>query len=54
MDGFVELSESQAAGPLVLLVLDGRTDTVSESVDVHTSREGLISITIDKNNMKGQ
>ncbi|CDQ62282.1 unnamed protein product [Oncorhynchus mykiss] len=53
VDGFVELSESQAAGPLVLLVLDGRTETISASVDVSNSREGLLSITIDKNNMKG-
>lgn len=54
VDGFVELSESHAAGPLVLLVLDGRTETISASVDVSNSREGLISITIYKNNMKGQ
>ncbi|XP_010887130.3 uncharacterized protein si:ch211-183d21.1 [Esox lucius] len=52
-DGFVELSKSQAAGPFVLLVLDGRTDTVSESVDVHTSGGGLVHITIDKKKMKG-
>ncbi|KAL0984327.1 hypothetical protein UPYG_G00140000 [Umbra pygmaea] len=52
-DGFVELSQYQAAGPLVLLVLDGRTDTVSESVDVQLTRGDLISITIDKNKMKG-
>ncbi|XP_028989884.1 uncharacterized protein si:ch211-183d21.1 [Betta splendens] len=55
VDGFVELSEAPAAAPLALVVLDGRTDTVSVSVDVKTesSRNGLISTSIDKSFMKG-
>ncbi|KAM6951009.1 uncharacterized protein FYW47_014518 [Aplochiton taeniatus] len=53
VDGFVELTESQAAGPLVLVVLDGSTDKVSMSVDIDTSRKGMISITADRNYMKG-
>lgn len=53
VDGFVELSEAQALGDLVLVVLDGRTDKVSVSVDVDTSRSGMISIFIGKNHMKG-
>ncbi|XP_069011891.1 uncharacterized protein [Embiotoca jacksoni] len=55
VDGFVELTEAPAAGPLVLVVLDGRTDRVSVGVevDVETSRNGLISVTIEKNYMKG-
>lgn len=53
VDGLVELTE--AAGPLVLVVWDGRTDrvSVSVSVDVGASRNGLISVTIEKNYMKG-
>lgn len=56
VDGFVELTEAPAAGPLVLVVLDGKTDRVSVSVDVGAtpSRNGLISMTIEKNYMKGQ
>lgn len=56
VDGFVELTEAPAAGPLVLVVLDGRTDRVSVSVDVNvdTSSNGLISMTIEKTYMKGQ
>ncbi|XP_067344648.1 uncharacterized protein si:ch211-183d21.1 [Channa argus] len=55
VDGFVELTEASAAGPLVLVVLDGKTDRVSVSVDVNvdTSRNGLISMTIEKKYMKG-
>ncbi|KAG8009119.1 hypothetical protein GBF38_011733 [Nibea albiflora] len=55
VDGFVELTEAPAAGPLVLVVLDGKTDRVSVSVDVGvtTTRNGLISTIIDKNYMKG-
>ncbi|XP_035518578.1 uncharacterized protein si:ch211-183d21.1 [Morone saxatilis] len=57
VDGFVELTEAPTAGPLVLVVLDGKTDRVSVSVSVDvgltTSRSGLISMTIDKNYMKG-
>uniref|UniRef100_A0AAQ4Q128 LTD domain-containing protein n=3 Tax=Gasterosteus aculeatus TaxID=69293 RepID=A0AAQ4Q128_GASAC len=55
VDGFVELTEAPAAGPLVLVVLDGRTDRVSVSVDVNvdTSSNGLISMTIEKTYMKG-
>lgn len=56
VDGFVELTEAPAAGPLALVVLDGKTDRVSVSMDVGgtTSRNGLISLTIEKNYMKGQ
>ena len=56
VDGFVELTDAPAAGPLVLVVLDGKTDRVSVSVDVNeeTSRNWLISMTIEKNYMKGQ
>lgn len=56
VDGFVELTEAPAAGPLVLVVLDGKTDRVSVSADVATttSRNGLISMTIEKTYMKGQ
>lgn len=56
VDGFVELTEAPAADPLVLVVLDGKTDRVSVSMDVGgtTSRNGLISMTIEKNYMKGQ
>ncbi|XP_034426563.1 uncharacterized protein si:ch211-183d21.1 [Hippoglossus hippoglossus] len=55
VDGFVELTDAPAAGPLVLVVLDGKTDRVSVSVDVNveTSRNWLISMTIGKNYMKG-
>ncbi|XP_034716500.1 uncharacterized protein si:ch211-183d21.1 [Etheostoma cragini] len=55
VDGFVELTEAPAAGPLVLVVLDGRTDRVSVSVDVNVDafRNGLISVNIEKNYMKG-
>ncbi|XP_068439949.1 uncharacterized protein si:ch211-183d21.1 [Clinocottus analis] len=55
VDGFVEITEAPAAGPLVLVVLDGRTDRVSVSVDVNanTSRKGLSSVTIEKTYMKG-
>ncbi|XP_068162238.1 uncharacterized protein si:ch211-183d21.1 [Antennarius striatus] len=55
VDGFVELTGAQAAGPLVLVVLDGRTDRVSVSLDVvlTASRNGLISMTVEKTYMKG-
>lgn len=55
VDGFVELTEALAAGPLVLVVLDGKTDRVSVSADVNvdTSRNGLISVTVEKSYMKG-
>ncbi|KAK9530535.1 hypothetical protein VZT92_012031 [Zoarces viviparus] len=55
VDGFVELTEAPAAGPLVLVVLAGRPERVSVSVDVNvdTSRNGLISVTIEKSYMKG-
>ncbi|KAF0025315.1 hypothetical protein F2P81_022196 [Scophthalmus maximus] len=54
VDGFVELTDAPAAGPLVLVVLDGKTDRVSVSVDVNveTSRNMLTSVTIEKNYMK--
>lgn len=56
VDGFVELTEAPGAGPLVLVVLDGRTDRVSVSVDVTAaaSRSRLITTTIEKSYMKGQ
>lgn len=55
VDGFVELTEAPGAGPLVLVVLDGRTDRVSVSLDVAatTTRNGLITTTIEKSYMKG-
>lgn len=56
VDGFVELTETPGAGPLALVVLDGRTDRVSVSLDVapsSSSRTGLITVTIDKAHMKG-
>lgn len=56
VEGFVEFSDAPAAGPLVLVVLDGRTDTVSVSMDVNVeaSRNLLVSMTIEKKYMKGQ
>ncbi|XP_047465874.1 uncharacterized protein si:ch211-183d21.1 [Mugil cephalus] len=55
VDGFVELTEASAAGPLVLVVWDGKMDRVSVAVDVDadSSRNGLISMTIEKSYMKG-
>ncbi|XP_062415990.1 uncharacterized protein si:ch211-183d21.1 isoform X1 [Pungitius pungitius] len=55
VDGFVELTEAPGAGPLALVVLDGRTDRVSVSVDVDAgaSRHGLISVSVAKDYMKG-
>lgn len=55
VEGFVELTEAPAAGPLVLVVWDGKVDRVSVSldVDVDSSRNGLISVNVDRNFMKG-
>ncbi|XP_008304772.1 uncharacterized protein LOC103376182 [Stegastes partitus] len=55
VDGFVELTEAPAASPLVLVVWDGKTDRVSVGVDVDvdSSRNGLMSVTIEKSFMKG-
>lgn len=53
VDGLVELTDVSAAGPVVLVVWDGKTDKVSVSMDVDTSRNGLISVTINKKYMKG-
>ncbi|XP_074520066.1 uncharacterized protein LOC141785585 [Halichoeres trimaculatus] len=55
VDGFVELTEATAAGPLALVVLDGRTDRVSVSANVNmdNARNGLIPVTIEKSFMKG-
>lgn len=55
VDGFAEFTEAPAAGPLVLVVLDGKTDRVSVSVDVDVgvSRNGLITMTVEKSFMKG-
>ncbi|XP_051927627.1 uncharacterized protein si:ch211-183d21.1 isoform X1 [Hippocampus zosterae] len=55
VDGLVELTSTTDAGPLVLVVLNGKTDKVSFSfnVNVDTSRTGLISVTVDKRYMKG-
>ncbi|XP_056153216.1 uncharacterized protein si:ch211-183d21.1 [Lampris incognitus] len=53
VDGFVELTKAQAASPLVLVVFDGKSDRVSVSVDVDTSRRGMVSISIEKKYMKG-
>ncbi|XP_077482802.1 uncharacterized protein LOC144093299 [Stigmatopora argus] len=54
VDGFVELTASEIS-PLVLVVLDGRTDRVSVSLNVYANvtRNGLISVTLDKRYMKG-
>lgn len=54
VDGFVELTEATAAGPLALVVWDGKTDRVSVSLDVDTSRSGLNYVTIEKKFMKGK
>ncbi|XP_028331140.1 uncharacterized protein LOC114481034 [Gouania willdenowi] len=55
VEGFVELTEASAAGPLVLVVWDGKTDSVSISVDidVESSRNGLITMNLEKKYMKG-
>lgn len=55
VEGFVELTEAPGAGPLVLVVFDGRMDrvSVSVSIDMDTSRNGLVSLLIDKKYMKG-
>nr|XP_015818888.2 uncharacterized protein si:ch211-183d21.1 isoform X2 [Nothobranchius furzeri] len=53
VDGFVELTEAPAAGPLVLVVLDGKTDRVSVRVEVDPSRNGLNYVIIEKKYMKG-
>lgn len=55
VEGFVELTEAPSSVPLVLVVLDGRTDKVSVSmpVDMDTSRNGLVTVTVNKNYMKG-
>ncbi|XP_077406210.1 uncharacterized protein LOC144038033 isoform X1 [Vanacampus margaritifer] len=55
VDGVVELTSASEAGPLVLVVLSGRTDRVSISlnVDANASRNGLISMIVDKKYMKG-
>ncbi|XP_057682474.1 uncharacterized protein si:ch211-183d21.1 [Corythoichthys intestinalis] len=54
VDGFVELTASETS-PLVLVVLNGRTDRVSVSLNVYANiaRNGLISVTVDKKYMKG-
>ncbi|XP_061765255.1 uncharacterized protein si:ch211-183d21.1 [Nerophis ophidion] len=53
VDGFVELTEASGVGPVVLVVLDGRTDKVSVSLNVDLARNGLFSMTVDKKYMKG-
>ncbi|XP_049616125.1 uncharacterized protein si:ch211-183d21.1 isoform X1 [Syngnathus scovelli] len=55
VDGFVELMSPSEAGPFVLVVLNGKTDRVSVSLNVNasTSRNGLISMIVDKRFMKG-
>ncbi|KAM4526340.1 uncharacterized protein V3H82_000760 [Fundulus diaphanus] len=53
VDGLVELTDASAAGPIVMVVWDGKTDKVSVSMDVDTSRNGLIYVTVPKKYMKG-
>ncbi|CAG04356.1 unnamed protein product [Tetraodon nigroviridis] len=55
VDGFVELTQAPAAGPLVLVVLDGRTDRVSVSMDLGAaaSRNGLSTVTVEKSWREG-
>ncbi|KAM4715984.1 uncharacterized protein FYW61_018677 [Anableps anableps] len=53
VDGLVELTDASAAGPVVLVVWDGKMDKVSVSTDVDTSRNGLIFVTVNKKHMKG-
>ncbi|XP_014822975.1 PREDICTED: uncharacterized protein LOC106903587 isoform X1 [Poecilia mexicana] len=53
VDGSVELTDASAAGPVVLVVWDGKTDKVSVSMDVDTSRNGLNFMTVNKKYMKG-
>uniref|UniRef100_A0A3P9HNC3 Uncharacterized LOC101175221 n=1 Tax=Oryzias latipes TaxID=8090 RepID=A0A3P9HNC3_ORYLA len=52
-DGFVEVTQPPAAGPIVLVVWDGKTDRVSVSVDLDASRNGFITVAVDKKYMKG-
>uniref|UniRef100_A0A087YDF5 Si:ch211-183d21.1 n=1 Tax=Poecilia formosa TaxID=48698 RepID=A0A087YDF5_POEFO len=52
VDGSVELTDASAAGPVVLVVWDGKTDKVSVSMDVDTSRNGLNFMTVNKKYMK--
>ncbi|XP_038156995.1 uncharacterized protein si:ch211-183d21.1 [Cyprinodon tularosa] len=53
VDGMVELTDTSAAGPIAVVVWDGKTDKVSVSIDVDTSRSGFLSVTVDKKYMKG-
>ncbi|XP_046888615.1 uncharacterized protein si:ch211-183d21.1 isoform X2 [Hypomesus transpacificus] len=52
VDGYVEI-QMLSSGSLALVVLDGRTDRVSMSVDVDVSRKGIVTVVVGKNNMKG-
>ena len=53
VDGYVEI-QMLSSGSLALVVLDGRTDRVSMSVDVDVSRKGIVTVVVGKNNMKGK
>ncbi|KAM8877822.1 uncharacterized protein ACB058_003510 [Synchiropus picturatus] len=55
VDGFVEFTEAPGAGPMVLVVLDGKTDRVSVSLDiiVDIAWSGLIPVTVERHYMKG-
>lgn len=53
VDGSVELTDASAAGPVVLVVWDGKTDKVSVSMDVDTSRNGFNFMTVNRKYMKG-
>ncbi|XP_055006584.1 uncharacterized protein si:ch211-183d21.1 isoform X1 [Boleophthalmus pectinirostris] len=54
VESFVEMTEAPSVGSLVLVVLDGRTDRVSVSMSLDMqATNGLVSISIDKNYMKG-
>ncbi|KAG5854606.1 hypothetical protein ANANG_G00039600 [Anguilla anguilla] len=45
---FVELSVPQSTDPLVLVLLDGRTDTVSFSMEIKPAKDGLVLISSGK------
>ncbi|XP_061087194.1 uncharacterized protein si:ch211-183d21.1 isoform X1 [Conger conger] len=45
---FVELTVPQSTDPLVLVLLDGRTDTVSFSMEIKPAKDGLVLISSGK------
>ncbi|XP_048869717.1 uncharacterized protein si:ch211-183d21.1 [Brienomyrus brachyistius] len=52
-EGFVELSISKPGDPLVLVFLDGRTATVTFSMDINALNEGFLLITSKGSGLKG-